>query len=469
MYPIKRIVMVFLSTLFALQCTAAHAEAFETKSPTRVPNLRESAAVTFSTLPLPPNGERLKVEPTTVELYQHDEEPIGNRKPLLFVHGLNGECKEGFRWDRVVEEFLKDPQFRDSYKIYYARFDTFSLLSTTKPLFKKAIADLHSYTGNRQLTIMALSLGGALVHQAMEDPDIDRTVERVFALGTPFHGSPLFCYDWMRYGIAKGHKLPWVRTDLCLTYKLYFKQHPNMLADLRWDNSDQGIPNVGKFRIGLPLQVKGTVTRERMDNPRIFKLNTESKIDKNKFVCYGGYLLTPFVVPHKYTAWRKVVGWPWWFVTNQVPFHMAFEHPVLRALNYEMGKLVVADESGKPVVDSSRYSLNDGITPLVSAIYLPSKVLHDRPVNREPDIKTIRDAIDVKRARVFRQIDHITFIDGYRPEGSGPPEIRDELAPDQSPRTVFEWMLTDLLDRDETVVKTDSALEAKKPDSSAIE
>lgn len=423
--------------------------------------LKEEVTVSVDTLPLPPEQKKLKIRPTSVELFQHDEEPLGNRKPLLFVHGLNGEYKEGFRWDRVVEEFQKDAQFRDTYKIYYARFDTYSLLSSTKPLFKKAIRDLYNYAGgNKQITIVALSMGGNLVQEGMEDLDVHRSIEKVITLGTPFHGSPLFCYDWMRYSLIRTHELPWVRADLGLSYRLYFKRHPNLLSDLRWDNTDGGIPNVGKFKTRIPFSISGNLTPQRMDNPRILKVNDEIRIDKSKFICYGGYLLTPYVTPHKTRAWRKAVGWPWWFVTCTVPYHMAFEHPVLRALNYEMGNMVVGSPSGaQPLLNTSRYSLNDGITPLVSALFLPSKALAEHPINREPDIKNIRSAVDVKRARAFRQIDHITFVDNYRPEGLSK-EIRDELAPEQTARTVFEWMLTDLLDRGESVAAESNNLEA---------
>ncbi len=463
--------MVFLATLLATCCNTAQASdeiAVSPESTVPARALRESVAVTSSALPLPPELKKLKLRPNGVELYQHDEEPIGNRKPLLFLHGLNGEYREGFRWDRVVEEFQKDPQFRDSYKIFYGRFDTYSLLETTKPAFKKAIQELHAYAGHKPITVMALSMGGNLVQEGMEDAEVQRDIEKVFTFATPFHGSPLFCYDWMRYGIVKSHNLPWARADLCLTYKLYFKQHPNLLADLRWDNSDNGIPDVGRFHTRIPWHITGNLTPARMDNPRIVKVNDETRIDKSKFTCYGGYLLTPYVVPHKYMAWRKVVGWPWWFISCTVPFHMAFEHPVLRALNYEMGMLVVGGRSGKPVVGSSRYSLNDGITPLVSALFLPTKVLADHPINREPDIKTIRGSIDIKRARAFRQVDHVTFIDGYRPDKLTP-DLRDELAPEQPARNIFQWMLTDLLNREEAVVQNDPALEAKKPDASPLE
>ena len=422
--------------------------------------LGSSVTLTASNYTLPPAQKELKHPPITVEIYQYDETPIGNRQPLLMVHGLRGEFRESFRWEMVVENLQKDPEFRQKYKIYFARFNTYTLLSTVKPHFKQAIKELSQNTGNKQITILALSMGGNLVQESMEDIDVQSSVDKVMTLGTPFHGAPLFCYDWLRYSIIRNHDVPWVRADLCLSYKLYFQRHPNLLEDLRWDNSDNGIPQIGKFSTWFPFHITGDVNVARMSNTRILRINDHIKVDKKKFICYGGYLLTPYVTPHQATRFWKAVRWPYWFITCTVPYHMGREHPVLRALNYEMGRMVVAAPDNQAVRGSSRYGLNDGITPLVSALFLPSKALADHQINREPTISTIRRNIDVSKARVFRQIDHITFVDGYRPHGYSD-ELRDELAPELGSRTIFDWMLVDLMDKESKLARsTDKPFQA---------
>ncbi|MBX9686116.1 MAG: hypothetical protein K2X27_05410 [Candidatus Obscuribacterales bacterium] len=419
------------------------------------PLTSEVAVTVPSSYTLPPSKNELKHPPTTVEIYQYDEAPIGNRQPLLMVHGLRGEFREGFRWEMVVSHLMNDAKFRQKYKVYFARFNTYVLVDTVKPHFKQALLDLSRSTGNKPVTIMALSLGGSLVQAAMADPAVEAAVDKVLTLGTPFHGAPLFCFDWLRYSIIRNHDVPWVRADLCLSYKLYFRLHPNLLEDLRWDNSDGGIPQLGKFSTWFPFHVTGDVDRQRMSNARILRLNEEIKIDKKKFICYGGYLLTPYVTPHQSTRFWKAVRWPYWFLTCTVPYHMGFEHPVLRALNYEMGRMVVAsaEDDKKAIRGSDRYGLNDGITPLVSALFLPSKTLAENPIDRESTISSIRRNIDVQKARVFRQIDHITFVDGYRPRGL-PEEMRDELAPELGSRTIFDWMLIDLMDNESQLAET---------------
>lgn len=397
------------------------------------------------TYPLPPSEKELKIPPSTVEIYQYDETPIGNRSPFLLVHGLRGEFREGFRWEMVVQNLMKKPEFRNKYKIYFARFNTYVLLDSVKKQFQQSVKELYQNNGKRPITIMALSMGGNLVQESLDDLEVQSDVEKIITLGTPFHGSPLFCFDWLRYSIIRNHSVPWVRADLALSYKLYFRLHPNLLEDLRWDNSDNGIPQIGKFSTWFPFHITGDLDLQRMENLRIARFN-ELKIDKKKFICYGGYLLTPYASPHKPSHLTKAIKWPWWFATCTVPYHMGFEHPVLRALNFEMGRMVVAGKDLKEALrGSSRYSMNDGITPLVSALFLPNDVMAKDPVAREPSLSKIRKSIDIGRARVFRQIDHITFVDNYRPHHLSK-EMRDELNPNLPPRSVFDWMMLDIME-----------------------
>jgi hypothetical protein len=62
----------------------------------------------------------------------------------------------------------------------------------------------------------------------------------------------------------------------------------------------------------------------------------------------------------------------------------------------------------------------------------------------ESDIRALNPAIDVHKARVFRNINHITFVTG-KPPHRGSPLVRDELNPEQPEQLIFDWMLADLL------------------------
>lgn len=409
-------------------------------------------------LPLLPGSRRaIKKPPVGIEFYQYDTQPLGNRKPLLLVHGLNGECQPGFRWKEVNKAFHASGNFQKTYKVYFARYSTYRLLKETVPDFRRALQAFWERTGRQPITIVALSMGGNVVRDAMLEAPTQERIEKVLTLGTPFYGSTLFCFDWMRYSMIRTHSVPWVRGDLCLTYKLYFDRHKNLLQDLRWSDFDRSIPDVGQFCTWYPWRICGTLNKERMANAQLRKIVLEPGLDKSKFICYGGYLLTPYVTPHQSSDFHKAIRWPWWFISTDVPFHLGFEHPVLRALNYEMGRMVVNNTDkalgGEVIFNSARFGLNDGITPLLSALYLPSEFLETVPVSGETDIGQIRRHVDVRKARVFRQIDHITFVDNYRPLGL-PKELKDELAPEEGRRNIFEWMLVDLLRPDSQLAKT---------------
>jgi pimeloyl-ACP methyl ester carboxylesterase len=394
--------------------------------------------------PLPPQNKELKQEPTTVEIYQYDNEPLGSRNPIVFVHGLNGEGFYQFRWNKVVAFLTSNPDFNSKYKVFFFRYNTRAPLDTVRPLFKTAIRNLSESTSKHPITLVALSLGGNIVQESMEDADVASAVDTVMAMGTPFHGSPLFCFDWMKYSMLKNNLMPWARLDNVIPYKMYFDRHTNLLADLRWDDSDSRIPDVGPFKSVFPWRFKGTLTPQNMNNPRIVEINEKIKVDKSKFITYGGYLLTDYSADKQPNYVWSMVKLPYRFMTTTVPEHMAREHPVLRCLNDRIARAVPRKIGDDAADNRFIYSLNDGITPLASALFLPSRALSDNTFNNEADVRKIGPYVDVRRARIFRNIDHLTYIDGYRPFGASQ-KLKDELAPDEDSRTIFNWILADLV------------------------
>lgn len=397
---------------------------------------------------LPPH--KLKAPVKGVDVYQLDDQPLGDRKPLLLVHGLVGENWPLFRWGDVTKHLSASKDFQARYKIYLARYNTVLPLSAVIQPFREALHKLSVGCGKRPITIVALSMGGNVVQEAMADSHIDSAVESVLTMGTPFHGSPLFTYDWMKYGFLTNHRVPWVKADLFMSYHLYFQRHRNLLADLRWDNVDGNIPDVGDYTAFLPWRVRGDLTASRDGNPHITQINAELKTDKSKFITYGGYLVAPWAKADRPTFVWQASHLPMRFVRTTVPFHFGREHPVLRVLNREISWVPPnADVAGDPQLTSRKivYGLNDGITPVASALFLPAATFTDNFVLSESDIGALAKFVDVRKARVFRNIDHLTYIDGYRPRHASR-LLRDELNPGDGNRTIFDWMLADLMNPD---------------------
>jgi hypothetical protein len=80
---------------------------------------------------------------------------------------------------------------------------------------------------------------------------------------------------------------------------------------------------------------------------------------------------------------------------------------------------------------------------------LPAEACDSTALVRESELPKLKASTDVYLARVFRNIDHLTFIDGYRPLNASS-EIRDEMDPKAGTKHIFDWMLSDLLQFDQT-------------------
>jgi hypothetical protein len=297
---------------------------------------------------------------------------------------------------------------------------------------------------HRPITIIALSLGGNLVYEGMLDKNTDSAIRLVLTLGTPFRGSPLFTRNWVQYSIYKNFAMPWTRVDHSLAFRFYFHHNPNLEKDLPWDNTDKGIPDVGRFYSLLPLGPKGNLTPANSENKYLAGVN-ERPFDKKKLVTYSGYLINPYMKSESKRVAESTLLAPYTILSMKLPAHFAREHAVLKMLNCVIGSVVAA----KPAISEAKtqclYQLNDGITPVNSALFLPDEAFKTKAISSESSLSKIKGLADVKRARVFRNIDHLTYIDGIRP-ARGSSLLRDELNPDAGSKQIFGWMLADILD-----------------------
>lgn len=389
-----------------------------------------------SSWPLPPTSKLLKKRPQGIEIYQFDTSPIGNRAPLLMIHGLLGEYWDCFRWRKLSSHLKSDPQFDQRYKILFARYDTHLPLKDVVPQFRKVALEVSNASGGQPLNVVALSMGGNVVQEAMTDQTFDKRIKSVMTLGTPFHGSPLFTSNWMEYSMLKHYRSPISRLDTALPYKLYFNRHKNLLADLRWDNTDGLIPDVGNFKYLFPLFVRGTLSPSGTSNTDIAQLNNELSVDKSKFTVYGGYLLNDYAKKKGPNEFASVLKIPYNVTFTLVPEHFGREHPVLRALNQHIARAIT-------VSDKYAYGMNDGIAPVTSSLFLPNAALQKLSIS-DGNLANLVEVLDVKRARLFRNIDHLTFIDDYHPFGAAS-LLKDELAPTAGTRSIFDWIKSDLL------------------------
>lgn len=378
-------------------------------------------------------------------MYSFDDTPLGNRKPLLMVHGLRGELwPDDFRYRKLCSYLCSNSKFNQRYKIFLARYNSYLPLAPVVEQFEQTIQRLSQQSG-KHITIVALSMGGNIVTEAMADRATDACVDRVLTLGTPFHGSPLFTSNWMELSMMRWHKTPLTQLDTALPYQIYFGKHTNLLSDLNWDNSDHMIPSLGSFRIWFRGGRENVLTPQTAENQAVFNFNAERKVNKRKFIVYGGYLASAAEGPQPW--WRGAARAPLWFSTTVVPMHLGKEHAVLRSLNLQMAHALVPATATRDTTNGQPgfvYGLNDGITPLTSSLFLPNDKMSKVIVSNAGALANLRNIIDVGRARVFAGIDHLSFIDEYTPKGSSE-DLKDELSRVEPAKPIFAWILGDLL------------------------
>ena len=133
--------------------------------------------------------------------------------------------------------------------------------------------------------------------------------------------------------------------------------------------------------------------------------------DKNKLITYSGYLLNPYQLPEPARVMESTFMFPYTLVTTGLPAYLAREHAVLKMLNRVIGTVVTTEETAKRDKTNFVYALNDGITPIMSSMFLADKYCGQAGLVREIDLMNLKPLIDVRTARIFRNIDHLTYLD----------------------------------------------------------
>jgi len=436
------------------------------KKNSKLTKIQTPTSTQYNLPPLDPKF--LKREAKGVEFYQYDQTPLGNRKPLLMVHGLRGEFLPYFRWQHVLGHITKDSGIHSTYKVFLARYPTLTRVKTTVPAFREQLTRLYKECGEKPITMVALSMGGNVAYEAMVDPEVSDKVKVLLAMGTMFHGSPLFSSDWMQYSIYKRLSWPWTRIDHSLALKLYFDRNDNLLQDFAWDDIDGAVPIwAGKFKSRLLLGPKGELSSENSINTRLKELNQNNLHVKRKVIAYGGYLLNPYLEPTALRYIENTAMYPFTFFTTKMPAHLAREHPALGLLNRDIAAVQINPDLKHSAKTPFFYALNDGITPISSALFLPESTMRSIYIVDEKNVAALIGKTDVKRARAFRNIDHLTFIDAKRPLGLSP-KLKDELNPDAEEKHIFDWIRQDLV-HEGTESQEESKIVQKLEDSENAE
>jgi len=231
-------------------------------------------------------------------LVAEDSQPLGDRIPLILIHGWIGECSGGKQgWESVIATIKHKGGFAH-FKVYRFIYPSRRLsLEEAGKALEKAIA-VQAELRDRRLLLVGHSRGGLVARTYMEFDRGGKRIIKLITLTTPHHGSPLASLLVIVDGGLKGR----VRDDLkrilglgrgsdlllsgakllaSLGYRLFFGIDDRSFLDMRWDDYD-GV--IQEDYAGYSGRVK-----EALDNLFLQKLNSSTRFD-HKIIAYYGYL-----------------------------------------------------------------------------------------------------------------------------------------------------------------------------------
>ena len=97
-------------------------------------------------------------------LHAIDSQPLGDRLPLILVHGINPNPKQQYGWAQYLAETQRHPAYMQRYKTYQFVYDPAAPVADSSTRMRRSLDDfVTTLPADRSMRIAALSLGGLLV------------------------------------------------------------------------------------------------------------------------------------------------------------------------------------------------------------------------------------------------------------------------------------------------------------------
>lgn len=425
---------------------------------------------------------------TSLSIHPYENSPLAGRTPLVLVHGIGGDANY-YHWGHFLDFTKTKLDFQKRYKIYLVHYNSAYSVTELSGALSDTLREFVKVHGNRPIRVLAYSEGGLLTRNAMQDPFLEKHTEQVITIATPFHGSPLANPAWFEKHLKTEPPLSPLRMTYKMAYWVARKQHPSFETDFHWDNFDQAIAaqdfekaygrrgelkayaleqkdnfiTYGSFfgenvdnddrQMTQALELKQPLSDERPKLVNLFRKNVLFSVVQRSMATL------PHAITKKQaeaasdaqpedTSVASLPGGTPQTVFAQVMVtesladaaHEVVEksapHPALRKPN----PMHTSDPAMAPLM-----LYNDGISPISSTLWL------GRFTPRFKEMKTpveqawaaLKSLKGQRVARLFHGLDHRNWMEGETRHDSD--RVKDLLNPNEPPRTVFEWLVHDLM------------------------
>jgi hypothetical protein len=391
------------------------------------------------TMVLPLQFNRAFAEKKVYGLQALDNTPLAERYPLLLIHGINPQAKIRYGWIGFTNHVQNKATFNDRYKTYLFVFSPADSVAENSRKLQQAVRlFLETEHPAKPLRFAALSLGGMLVQNMMEDETIREHTDRIVAIGVPFHGTPLANPAWIRAQLKEAPFYSPMRMSNRLAYWLTGKKFPTFEQDFCWDNFDGSMPE--------SLIAKGPACSQH------------TTAGEEKYIVYAGFFgvkpeerawlyqaLNPSATPDERREQGGRLGkhglFP--FVQSSIAGLPLSAQPSIAGLPLS------AQPEVRPETSAGFYPMtffNDGISPISSQLWLGRfvKGTPSNPVALFTEWQAVFEMSSTQKARLFEGLDHRDWLEGntrVKDEGA----LLDLLHSDLSRRNIFDWLEYDLM------------------------
>lgn len=388
--------------------------------------------------PLPYPKVSLKRRPHLNHLYQYDEQPLGDRIPVVLVPGRAQEAQFFSWWQKLGWEAKKQPHFQKQYKLLLYLYDSKQGLPLQTEEFEQEFRSLLRHLPpERNMVVVSYSLGGLIVRDMLtQKPELLDRVDQIYGIGVPYHGSPMFNTRW--FSEFSKHPSPLRRFWDKVFYRAYLADKKNLLNGLYWANFDQSEPFYEGAQWRIPIDP------ERVENFTLAYADDEAAVVeafKDKLVIYASYLNNPYVSEEKPRFNRnlqtKLIQIPKAVLGTILPFYGFTVHSVFDYMNLQMANLPTYTPGSPEGSNTNLYRYNDGVIPLSSALYLPP-----RRSPYQEELQELAAMDNVCRVRIFEDIDHVDL--GHYRALERYLVAQDVTRPAAGERTPFGWLFYDL-------------------------